>query len=322
MNEGKNLNSKLKLVENKQKGLAANPLEDPNVSSYLKSMFKNIYESRPNMTDFIGLSFDHMPKTIRYEKSTVERNIADVQKEAEKKAKFSAGEKNKNKNTAETRELFEALMVDCLRKWFTGYSTILASAHDRLIIGADAVIKPKGEMKLGFSIDFASATNNDRGLREKMSDQWNSSVLIGHVPTVKYFQDPQNTKDKTYLFAPKIIIGVSQKDVEELVNAYMMPDTIAIAEHSLQYSVIRQMELQAGCAARFIEKKFEEDEKFAFAERQYRYAMKELEEMKREVGWDERKNDLDILEYLDKNVAVQASKKFAAGKSDTPDHFS
>ncbi len=284
----------------------------------LLSMLSDVYKHRPDIRSFVGLKSKNPKRPDEYSSDKIsedEKYVSDIQLEIEKANVYDTrGDEQEmalKRKTFEQGELLQAMVVDRLNKhWFKDCKAIMTSIFDDLRVGIDAVMKHKNGGYLGASFDF-TVGNDDKGVIKKLNKQWERTTK-GQVATIKYFEDP-DTGEKGSLLVPRFIIAASDRDVEELAEAYLTNDTEALENHPFKYIMLKQIEEQLQTALDF----FESDpnvERNSFAKKKYGEIQGLLRILKSEVAADEKMSSLELFNRLDNNRAYKAMRLFRVQK--------
>lgn len=270
----------------------------------------DVYDNRPDLNSFVGAM-----KGTKYEEKYTEESIRMDEEYVENTRKkidesnSSGGRQNlDNKEIGfQLSEMMQAMIVDRLNNhWFKNFQAVMTSDFDDLKVGIDAVLKHEKGTYLGAAFDF-TVTNQDTIIYKKLKKEWEDHVVKGSIPTVKYFEDP-DTKEKKSLLVPKFIIGASKKDVEDMAQAYIVNDVEVLENHPLKYVILQQIEEQLQTVLDYHETN-PDNEKLAFARRQYEAIQKLLRIMKNDIHIDENMN-VDLHEYSKENKALDMMRRF------------
>jgi len=201
----------------------------------LAKKLQNVYEKRPDLTNFIGcMAGKGDPIESRYSVESIKKDedyVIEKRKEIEESNR-SFGQENFDRVEGgfQLSEIMQALIVDLMnRDWFKDCKTVMTSDFDDLKVGVDAVMKRGEKGYLGMSFDF-TVSSQDKKIYEKLTKEWDRNIKDGKITIVKYFEDP-DTKQKGSLLVPKFIIGASKKDVEDFARAYLYNDVEKLNNH-------------------------------------------------------------------------------------------
>lgn len=271
---------------------------------------ENVYEDRPDVDSFVGamsgtkFENDYTKEAIEKNKQYVERIRNKID---ESNSNFGRERLDNFEGGFQLSEIFQAMIVDRIKHWFKDCKAIMTADYDDIAAGMDAVIQhEKGY--LGLSLDF-TVTNQDKILYEKNKKNYDTNIVEGKIPVVKFFEDPV-TKEKGRLLVPKFIIGASKKDVEELANAYLSNNTEVLDNHPFKYLMLLQIEEQLQTVFDYYESNTG-DPKIQFAKKQYERIQTILRNMKNEIQSDEKMHEnTDLYEYTKTSVALDMMRRF------------
>lgn len=278
----------------------------------LAKILKDVYDNRPELKSFVG-AMAETKYADEYLEKTIERDILYIEEMRRKIDEENSLEGQAKLDRLESHfqlsEILQAMIVDRLnKKWFKECEAIMTSDFDDLRVGIDAVMKHERAGCLGLSIDF-TVTDLDKTIYNKLKREWDRNNQKGQIPVVKYFIDP-DTKQKSKLLVPKFIIGASEKDVEELAQAYLRGDEDFLNNHPFKYVMLLQIEEQLQTVLDYYEMN-QDNRAFDFARLQYERIQNLLRNLKNEIHMDEKiHKNIDLYEYTKKSVAFDMMRRF------------
>lgn len=290
----------------------------------LAKKLEGVYDNRPDLSSFEG-AMKGTKHEDKYTQESIKRDVEYVEDKRKKieESNSSMGQQNlDNKEIGfQLSEMMQAMIVDRLNKhWFKNFQAVMTSDYDDLRVGIDAVLKHEKGTYLGAAFDF-TVTNQDKIIYQKLRKEWDNHVVKGEIATVKYFEDP-DTKEKKSLLVPKFIIGASKKDVEDMARAYISDDLETLENHPFKYVILQQIEEQLQTIFDYYETN-PDNEKLAFARKQYEAIQKIVRIMRNDIHVDENMN-VDIHEYSKLNKALDMMKRFrimGQRKEEMPDEM-
>ncbi len=277
----------------------------------LARKLEGVYEHRPDPKDFIG-AMEGTPSAKEYTKEAIQADIEYV-----KQRKEAIDKSNKEKGAEvltllesgfSLSEMMQAMIVDRINKgMLPGFKAVMTTERDDLKVGIDAVLKKKEYGYLGAAFDF-TLSSNITTIQDKLEKTWNFSIKKHHIPTVKYFEDP-DTHIKGSLLVPKFIIGGSKKDIEFFAQKYLEGKEEELNNHPFKYLMVKQIDEQLKAALRYFESK-KDDKDFNFIHGQFKKIETFIEDLKNEINYHEFVKTKEFFEYKKQNRAYSAMKNF------------
>ncbi|OHA88455.1 MAG: hypothetical protein A2741_01200 [Candidatus Zambryskibacteria bacterium RIFCSPHIGHO2_01_FULL_43_27] len=185
-------------------------------------------------TDFIGNP---------YERETVERDIAYVERERARIAKESREEDIELRQLA---TIFEAIVLENgeLSEWFGDNAFTLATSEYDDLQGVDMVVEFRegasaSYLGLAADVTFSGSPNSSNGVGKKF-DRLLARIEKGNLPQVKYFKS-QHIPIRGSLQLPEVIIGVEKATVLELAELWVAKKKRILETHRVQIMILEQI---------------------------------------------------------------------------------
>jgi hypothetical protein len=270
---------------------------------------QNVYETRPEMKDFVGA----MAGSKFAEEYTPERVNSDLQYVETTRDKIDAYNREKGQEQLDTfeenfafAEATQAIITDRINSWMPEFKTIMTSDYDDLRVGIDMVMKHQDGGYLGTAFD-ATVSSHPEKINGKLEKNWDNNTVKGNIPTVKYFQDP-DTKEKGRILVPKFIIGVSANEINQLAEAYLNQTESSFDSHPMRMAILDQIKLQISGALTFYEDS--SDPKHYFAKQQYLKLERTIDDAITQLSKSEAVNRLEYHEYRKENLTINLIEDF------------
>lgn len=282
-----------------------NIFENPVMLSTLKEMLSSVYLHRPNPEDFIDI-MDDSGYLQEYSKQAIEADIKKLQVNKTlidmKDEQYGDWFKEKNESNFQHGEMLQLIIIDRINEgWIPDVTAIMTSYVDDLRVGIDSAVQYKKTGYFGMSLDM-TISNSEDIVKKKIQKNWDFFISKGRIPTVKYYQDPNDSSVKGMRSMPKFIVGGSRDDLERLTEAYITKNLESISDDPLKYTIIAQIEVQLKKILDFYSS---QDHSYGstlyFAYKQYSQFSLFFEHIKLSVDYDTKKNDPIVQDHLAKN---------------------
>ncbi len=308
-----------------------NPLEEPNEKSMsikysgegvldnfekqldLAKRLKNVYDNRPDPATFVG-AMQGTDQEGQYTEEEIKKDIEYVliTKQKIEKSNRERGNISVLEGGFAISEMMQAMIVDRINKgMFSKFKAEMTSERDDLKVGVDAVLKRDADTYLGAAFDFTVAANPTT-IEDKLQKEWREHIEKHSIPVVKYYQDP-DTKQKQSLMTPRFIIGGAKRDIENFASMYLEGREDELNNHPFKYLMINQIEQQLKSAIHFFEKNAD-DPSYGFIHKQYKKIALAIDELKKDVSYNEFTKGKDFFDYKKSSVAYNAMKDFYEDK--------
>jgi len=288
--------------------------EDTTALTSMKEKLKDVYVNRPDPMSFVGTVSGKYAE--EYTKEKVEADI-----KYQQMARFDIELRNTKYGDALSKnlemgfqdgEILQAIIIDQINKnnWLPRMKGIMTSDVDDLRVGIDCAFRYEKDMYFGTSFDM-TISEEEEVIEDKLRKNWDRYIAQGKIPTLKYFEDPDNHEVRGRRSMPKFIIGGSREDLRSIARAYMDNDFETIANHPLKYAIVAQIDAQLTKIEEFYSTEENlKNIKFAFAREQYTHFREVFEEIKQSVDFNEKVVDGEIDRYIQKNIVYQLSSSY------------
>jgi hypothetical protein len=286
----------------------------------LAKKLEDVYSHRPDPAHFVGAMANSPKHSGDYTKEKISADIKYVEETRNKidESNADSGREllDRKEEGFQLSEMLQTIIIDRINNgWIPDMKGIMTSDFDDIAVGIDSAMKYKKDKYFGTSLDM-TITSKEEVAENKIQKNWDRFIKKGAIPTLKYFEDPENPAVKGRRSMPKFIIGGSKKDLEELAEAYLTNNLDSIADHPLKYAVVAQIDEQLQKDLVYYEDNTN-DPKLSFANEQYKHFAEVFEDIKKSINFSERMKDLELYEYLKSNTVYQASRNYQP-KTETP----
>ncbi len=209
-------------------------IDNPELQDKLLAKKERIIDAhRPNERDFSDI----------YSLEEIEKDLKDLEN-LEKIWAEEDEENQKNDYVKKVSSIYEGVFADQIEAnaWFgNNCDTTVTSKYDDVKNKVDVVGIFKQEEKrsyLGLGVDVTFAS--DPEILEEKLNSIKRSIKAGHMPVLKYFQDPETGEHKK-VFLPRIIIGSRLSSAEKLIELWGSNDpkrNEKLAQHPVQVKII------------------------------------------------------------------------------------
>ena len=279
----------------------------------LKEKLRSVYDHTPNPMNFIGISEETENEDF-YSEQTILNDIQHVKEVRSfidsEDAKYGESLKKRREAGFDQSEIFQIMIIDQINKgWVPEMIGSRTYDFDDLE-GSDAVFQYK--KKSYFAASFDMTINQEKeAIENKLQKNWERYIVTGILPRVKYYEDPENSKNRGKRIMPKFIIGGSNEDLEQLTDAYLNNDLESVAEYPLKYTIISQIEIQLDKILDFyFSPENIDNPKFDFARKQYTRFEDFFEEIKNSVDYYNKMDTDEISEHRENNAIYKVCKSF------------
>ncbi len=287
---------KIKVKDEKNKKGAEGLYRNPETLMKLREKLHSVYEHCPNPLNFIGIVDDTEEKNF-YSETTILRDMEYVENIRSildsRNSLYGEALKKRRELGFEQSQTFQVMIIDRINNgWVPDMTATMTHDFDDFD-GNDAVMQYKKEAY--FAASFDMTINPDKeAIEGKLQKNWDRYITTGKIPRVKYFEDPENEKNRGKRIMPKFVIGGSGKDMEDLAMAYLEDDLASISDHPLKYTIVSQIEVQLKAILDFYSTSENRDNsKFDVALRHYTRFSDFFEQIKKSIDYDEKK-DIEV----------------------------
>jgi hypothetical protein len=301
-------------TEVRQKKMIKNFFESPEALTAIKEKLSNVYTNRPDLKTFINgvkgkyaelYTEESVNEDIKYVE--MNRSLITIGNE-----RYGESLTAKHEAGFEHGEILQAIIIDQINNnnWLPDMKGIMTSDYDDLKVGIDCALRYEKDTYFGTSFDM-TISEKEEVVEAKMQKNWDRYITKGKIPTLKYFEDPDNHEIKGRRSLPKFVIGGSRDDLESILTAYSNNDFESIANHSLKYTIIAQIDAQLTRDWEFYHAEENKDkQEFTFAREQYDRFKAVFDDIKRAVNFDEKIQEEVNASHLSKNTIYSVAKNF------------
>jgi len=268
------------------------PLKNQENLMTLFLKLQNVYNTRPDITEFEGAMADtkfaneYTPEEIQANLKWVTETRSKIEEANREKGQelFSHFEEN-----FAFAEAGQAMIVDRLNVWMPDFATTMTS------------------------FDVTVSSNKDN-INNKLTKNWDNNISKGMLPVVKYAEDPETGK-KGRLITPKFIVGVSADDINELASAYLAGEEQSLDKHPVRKLILEQIRVQYNDALDFYESdENKDDARFNLVRREYARVKEMIDAEEKKLDESQAIDRLGYHEYAKKSLTLGLINDFANKK--------